>query len=79
MADDADPHLITLAKDGAASLSSGLDVAPTPESNAAPMTILVTTKEYPPELWKLDVSWDTVVRRLKDLEAENGDALVALD
>jgi hypothetical protein len=49
------------------------------ESNAASMTILVTTKDHPPELWKLQVSWDTVVGKLKDLEVEHGDAIVALD
>ena len=50
-----------------------------PESNAAPMTILVTTKDHPPELWKLQVSWDRVIGKLKDLEAEHGDAIIALD
>jgi hypothetical protein len=50
-----------------------------PESNGAPMTILVTTKDHPPELWKLPVSWDAVVGKLRDLEGEHGNAIVTLD
>jgi hypothetical protein len=50
-----------------------------PESNISPMTILVTTKDHPLELWKLQVSWDTVIGKLEDHEAEHGDAIVALD
>jgi hypothetical protein len=50
-----------------------------PEFNAASMTILVTTVDHPPDLWKLQVSWNTVIGKLKYLEAEHGDAIVALD
>lgn len=50
-----------------------------PESNNAEMSILVTTKDHPPELLKLKVSWNTVVGKLKGLEAEHEEAIVALD
>jgi hypothetical protein len=50
-----------------------------PESNNAEMSILVTTKDHPPELLKLNVSWNTVVGKLNGLEAEHEEAMVALD
>jgi hypothetical protein len=50
-----------------------------PESNNAEMSILVTTKDHPPELLKLKVSWNTVIGRLKSLEAEHKEAMIALD
>ncbi|KAH0564926.1 hypothetical protein GP486_001681 [Trichoglossum hirsutum] len=50
-----------------------------PESSNAEMSVLVTTKDHPPELLKLKVSWNTVLGKLKGLEAEHEEAMTALD
>jgi hypothetical protein len=49
-----------------------------PESNTAGMTVLVTTKDNPPELWKLKTSWNTAVGKLDELGMLNREAIVAL-
>ena len=50
-----------------------------PESNDADMTIQITTKENPVELWKVKVSWNMVVGKLKGLETEHEKGIVALN
>ena len=49
-----------------------------PESNHDDMTILITNKENPIELWKPRISWDMAVRKLERVENEHGKDIVAL-
>lgn len=50
-----------------------------PQSSDSEMTILVTPTYHPPELLKFRLSWNTVVGKLESLEAEQEDAILALD
>jgi hypothetical protein len=49
-----------------------------PESNHDDMTILITNKEYPIELWKIKISWEMAARKLEGVENEYDKDIVAL-
>ena len=49
-----------------------------PGSNHDDMTILITNKEYPIELWKIKLSWNMALRKLEGVENEHDKDIVAL-